>query len=513
MKFIHALRYAQVKKKYKKLLNDPITGQENVFKKLIKLGRKTQFGQRYNFHRVCNIRDFQSFVPIQTNETIAPYMQRVTLGEKNVLWPGKPRYFACTSGTTGEIKYVPVTKESQANQLLGSMQLAHLYPLVSQQKSLVHANCIALTGSCKTASMNGFPIGRLSGLTRKLLPKRLFTGVIPAEDTLDIPEHEEMMLQIAREAIHAEDIRSIVGFPSWVVVMLQACQKVSGSECLDHIFPNLDTFYSSGTRYQPYLPAIEKILGHKVNVREFYCSSEAFFAVQDLKEEGMLLDTHNGVFFEFIPLNEFHNAIPTCLSLQEVQVDQAYVMLISTFSGLYRYCVGDIVKFVSTNPYRIVVCGRTQHELNIMGEHIRSEHVELVMSQVAEKLNISVYEFTVAPSPICNDAKLFYHQWFIELPDNEQVNLSMLSEKLDEALMSQCAFYQAFRSKGELSMPVVTRLRERSFCDYLLKNKKQVDNQQKIPRVSNNRDIANILIAQAKAPQANVNFEEVSKAG
>lgn len=513
MKIIHTLRYAQTKRKYKKLLKDPISGQSNVFKKLIKSGRKTQFGKQNNFSSICTVRDFQSLVPIQTNETIAPYMRRVVLGEESVLWPGKPRYFACTSGTTGEIKYVPVTKESQANQLLGSMQLAHLYPLITQQKSLVHANCIALTGSCKTVSMNGFPIGRLSGLTRKLLPKRLFKGVVPVEETLDIPEHEEMMLQIAREAINAKDIRSMVGFPSWVVVMLQACQKVSGSECLHHIFPNLDTFYSSGTRYQPYLPAIEKMLGHKINVREFYCSSEAFFAVQDLKEDGMLLDTHNGVFFEFIPLSEFHTATPTCLSLQEVERDQAYVMLISTFSGLYRYCVGDIVRFVSINPYRIVVCGRTQHELNIMGEHIRSEHVELVMSQVAEKLNISVHEFTVAPSPICNDTKLFYHHWFIEIPDNEQINLSILVEELDKALMAQCAFYQAFRSKGELSIPIVTRLRERSFCDYLTENKKQVDNQQKVPRVSNNREIANFLLGQMDSISQVTTLEEIYEAG
>jgi len=501
VKLIHTLRYAQIKRKYKKLLNDPIIGQDNVFKTLIKSGRKTEFGQQYNFSDIRTIKDFQSLVPIQTNETVAPYMQKIVQGEADILWPGKPRYFACTSGTTGEIKYVPVTKDSLTNQLLGSMQMAHLYPLISQKKSLVYSNHIGLTGSCKTDSMNDFPIGRLSGLIRKHLPKMLFKGVIPAEETLDIPDHEEMMLQIAREAIAAKDIRVIVGFPSWVVVFLQACQKASGSECLDHIFPHLDTFFSSGTRYQSYLPAIEKMLGHKVTVREFYGSSEAFFALQDLEEDGMLIDSHNGVFFEFIPLNEFHNEAPTSLSLQEVELDQAYVMLISTFSGLYRYCVGDIVRFVSINPYRIVVCGRMQHELNIMGEHIRSEHVELVMSQVAKKLNVSVHEFTVAPSPIGNDTKLFYHQWFIELPDNEQVNLSLLSKELDKALISQCAFYQAFRSKGELSAPIVTRLKERSFCHYFSQNKKQVDSQQKIPRVSNNRDIANFLLEQASTTE------------
>ncbi|MEZ9204214.1 GH3 auxin-responsive promoter family protein [Vibrio splendidus] len=513
MKFIHTLRYAQMKRKYKKLLNDPVSGQDSVFKTLIKCGIKTQFGKQHHFSRIRTVKDFQSFVPIQTNETIAPYMQRIIEGETDILWPGKPRYFACTSGTTGEVKYVPVTKESLANQLLGSMQIAHLYPLVSQQKSLVHGNCIALTGSCKTDSMKGYPIGRLSGLTRKLLPKVLFSGVIPAKDTLDIPEHEKMMLQIAREAIDAKDIRVIVGFPSWVVILLQACQKVSGSECLHHIFPHLDTFYSSGTRYQSYLPAIEKMLGHKIHVREFYCSSEAFFALQDLKEDGMLIDSHNGVFFEFIPLNEFHNEVPTCLSLQAVEVDQAYVMLISTFSGLYRYCVGDIVRFVSISPYRMMVCGRVQHELNIMGEHIRSEHVELVMSQVAEQLNISVHEFTVAPSPICNETKLFYHQWFIELPESEEVNLSLLSQEIDEALMSQCAFYQEFRSKGELSVPIVTRLKELSFCHYLSENKEQIDNQQKIPRVSNNRDIANFLLEQVSSTSLSIGSAKIYKAG
>lgn len=513
MKFIHALRYAQIKRKYKKLLNDPIAGQDKVFKTLIKSGRKTQFGQQYHFSKIHTLEDFQSYVPIQTNETVAPYMRRVVEGEADVLWPGKPRYFACTSGTTGEIKYVPVTRESQGNQLLGSMQMAHLYPLISQKKSLVHANCIALTGSCKTDSINGFPIGRLSGLTRKLVPKRLFAGIVPAEDTLDIPNHEEMMLQIAREAIDAEDIRVIVGFPSWVVVLLQACQEVSGSECLNAIFPNLETFYSTGTSYQAYLPAIEKMLGHKVNVREFYGSSEAFFAVQDLHQDGMLIDSHNGVFFEFIPMNEFHSENPTSFSLKEVELDKAYVMLISTFSGLYRYCVGDIVRFVSINPYRIVVSGRMQHELNIMGEHIRSEHAELVMSQVAKKMNISVREFTVAPSPIVNDTKLFYHQWFIELPDNEQVDESLLTRELDEALMSQCAFYQAFRSKEELSIPIVTRLKEHSFCQYLSENKKQVDSQQKIPRVSNNRDIANFLLDHMVSTELSPDSVEVCEAG
>ena len=513
MKFIHALRYAQIKRKYKKLLNDPIAGQDKVFKTLIKSGKKTQFGQQYHFSKIHTLEDFQSFVPIQTNDTIAPYLKQVVEGEADVLWPGKPRYFACTSGTTGDIKYVPVTKEGQANQLLGSAQLAHLYPLVSQKKSLVNANCIALTGSCKTDSINGYPMGRISGLSRKLLPKRLFTKVVPSADTLDIPNHEEMMLQIAREAIDAEDIRVIVGFPSWVVVFLQACQEVSGSECLHSIFPNLDTFYSSGTSYQAYLPAIEKLLGHKVNVREFYGSSEAFFALQDLQQDGMLIDSHNGVFYEFVPLNEFNNEHPTALTLQEVELEQAYVMLISTFSGLYRYCVGDIVKFVSTNPYRILVCGRLQHELSIMGERIRSEHVEAVISQVAKKLNISVHEFTVAPSPICNDTKLFYHQWFIELPNNEQVNLSLLTQEIDEALMAQWAPYQLFRSTGELNVPIVTRLKEQSFCHYLAQNKKRVDNQQKVPRISNDRDIANCLLDHVVSTELSPDPVEVCEAG
>jgi hypothetical protein len=321
------------------------------------------------------------------------------------------------------------------------------------------------------------------------------------------------MLQIAREAIDAEDIRIIVGFPSWVVVFLQACQEISGSECLDSIFPNLDTFYSSGTSYQAYLPAIEKLLGHNVNVREFYGSSEAFFALQDLQQDGMLLDSHNGVFFEFVPLDEFHNESPTSLSLQQVELDKSYVMLISTFSGLYRYCVGDIVRFVSINPYRIVVCGRLQHELSIMGERIRSEHVELVMSQVAKKLNISVHEFTVAPSPIGNDTKLFYHQWLIELPDNEQVNLSLLTKEIDEALMSQWAPYQLFRSTGELNVPIVTRLKEHSFCYYLSENKKRVDNQQKIPRISNDRDIARFLLDHTVPTEQNLDSAEMYKAG
>lgn len=470
-----------------------IKDQNKWFKRLISKAAGTQFGKDHFFHEIKNHKDFSQRVPLRDYEALRVYIDKILNGEASVLWPGKPKYLAKTSGTTSGVKYIPITADSMPNHIV-SMRTALLnFVHLKKQHSIFDGRVIFLSGSPKLDQKAGIPTGRLSGIVNHEIPFWLKGNQLPSFSTNCIEEWEEKLEKIVEETVHV-DMRLISGIPPWVQMYYESLIAHSGKKTIKDLFPNFSLFIYGGVNYEPYRNSLDALVGKEVHSLETYPASEGFIAFQDsFPSEGLLLNTNSGIWFEFVPLEDMNQPEPRRLGLEEVCTGVDYVVIINNNAGLWGYNIGDTVRFVSTDPYRVVVSGRVKHFISAFGEHVIGKEVESAMQATLLEHPAEIVEFTVAPQITPPEGGLPYHEWFIEF-SSPPSDLIAFSAKLDREMVNQNIYY-ADLIQGKILRPlVVTSLRPDSFRLFMKKEGK-LGGQNKVPRLMNDRKIADVLKA------------------
>ena len=475
--------------KNRKWKNNAVNTQNKVLKNLIKSAKNTEFGKDHSFSQIKNYSDFKKQVPIRSYEDLSGYIEKIKNGEENILWPKKPIYFCKTSGTTSGTKYIPISKESMPNHITAARDAILSYISETKNTSIVKGKMMFLQGSPVLDKTRGILTGRLSGIVAHHVPSYLTKNRLPSFKTNCIEDWENKVDEIVNETL-MENMSLISGIPPWVQMYFEKVQEKTGKPIKD-VFPNFDLFIYGGVNFEPYKKGFEKLIGKKVDGVELYPASEGFIAYQDSqKESGMLLCVNHGIFYEFIPSDEFFNEKPTRISLGGVELGVNYVIILNTNAGLWGYNIGDTIKFVSLNPFRIVVTGRIKHFTSAFGEHVIAEEVERILKLTLEKFQEEVKEFHLAPQVNPKNG-LPYHEWFIEFGKDVK-NLDCFSDCLDESLQSLNSYYKDLINGNVLRPLKITRLKKDSFRNYM-KAIGKLGGQNKVPRLSNDRKIADEL--------------------
>ncbi|OUS01634.1 hypothetical protein A9Q86_07635 [Flavobacteriales bacterium 33_180_T64] len=475
-----------------KWASKPIETQNKVFQKLIKEASNTTFGKDHDFKSIKTHADFVARVPIRDYEALKPYVDKVVAGEENILWKGKPLYFAKTSGTTSGAKYIPLTKESMPTHVEAARNAILMYIAETGNSKFVDGKMIFLQGSPVLEEKNGIQLGRLSGIVAHFVPKYLQKNRMPSWETNCIDDWETKVEAIVQETL-PENMTVISGIPSWVQMYFEKIQNKTGQK-VGEVFKDFNLFIFGGVNYEPYRAKFESLIGRKVDSIELYPASEGFFAFQDKQnEKGMLLQLNSGMFYEFIEADKFFDESPKRISIADVAIGVNYVMIISTNAGLWAYNVGDTVEFTSTEPYRVIVSGRIKHFISAFGEHVIGKEVEVALQEAISESLVSISEFTVAPqiNPVSG---LPFHEWFIEF-ENEPDDVSELAKKIDTSLQKQNSYYYDLIIGNILQSLKITTVQKNGFQDYM-KSIGKLGGQNKIPRLSNDRKIADALYAQ-----------------
>ncbi|CAM3931275.1 GH3 auxin-responsive promoter family protein [Flavobacterium sinopsychrotolerans] len=490
IKSIAAKLFAQkIYKKTQLWANNPIETQKKVLRKLIKDAEQTQFGIDHHFDQIKNEKDFAKQVPVRDYEALKPYVDKVVKGEENILWKGKPLYFAKTSGTTSGAKYIPLTKESMPYHIEAARNAILHYIHETGKADFVDGKMIFLQGSPILEEKNGVKLGRLSGIVAHFVPKYLQKNRMPSWETNCIEDWETKVNAIVEETFN-ENMAVISGIPSWVQMYFEKLHQ-KGGKPVGEIFKNFNLFIYGGVNYEPYRAKFENLIGRKVDSIELFPASEGFFAYQDSqKEKGMLLLLNSGIFYEFKKSDEFYTDNPKRYTIGEVELGVNYVLIISTNAGLWGYNIGDTVQFTSLKPYRIIVSGRIKHYISAFGEHVIGKEVESALQEAIIGTNIRINEFTVAPQ-ITPAEGLPYHQWFIEF-ENEPEDSVSFAEALDNAMRKQNMYYDDLIVGKVLRKVVISKVVKNGFQDYM-KSIGKLGGQNKIPRLSNDRNIVDLL--------------------
>jgi hypothetical protein len=475
--------------KISKGMETAVADQQNIFKNLIKSAKDTQFGKDHHFETIQTYEDFKRQVPVRDYEQIKPYIEKIKEGKHNILWKGKPIYFAKTSGTTSGIKYIPITKDSIPNHINSARDALLCYIAQTGNSEFTKGKMIFLSGSPELDRIGGIPTGRLSGIVNHHVPKYLRSNQLPGYETNCIEDWETKLDKIVEETIN-QNMTLISGIPPWMQMYFDRLQEKRGKKIAE-LFPNFSVMVQGGVNFEPYKTQLYESIGRKIDCIELFPASEGFFAFQDSQTEpGLLLNTNSGIFFEFVPVKEISNYNPTRLTLADVKVGENYALVISNNAGLWAYNIGDTVKFVSIKPYRLVVSGRTKHYISAFGEHVIGEEVEYALTKTAAKNNIKVIEFTVAPMVEQGKGKS-YHEWFIEFEDTPQ-NIDQFTEEIDNNLREKNVYYDDLIAGNILQKLKITPIRKNGFIDYM-KSIGKLGGQNKLPRLSNDRKIADEL--------------------
>lgn len=465
--------------------------QQQILLDLVRTAKNTAFGKDHQFSRIKSYADFKKLVPVRDYEELRPYIDRVVEGESNVTWKGKPQYFAKTSGTTSGVKYIPISKESMPEHIKAARNALLTYIHETGNVDFIDGKMIFLQGSPVMRKKNGVNVGRLSGIVANLVPAYLQKNRLPSYQTNCIEDWEEKVDAIVSETIN-EDMTLISGIPPWVQMYFDRLSVKSGGKKIKDIFKNFKLFVYGGVNYEPYRAKIEASIGRKIDTIETYPASEGFIAYQDSQQEkGLLLLANAGMFYEFIPAEEFYNDHPTRLSLADVELDHNYVLVLNTNAGLWGYVIGDTIKFVSKDPYRILVTGRIKHFISAFGEHVIGEEVEHALLSVANEEGVGITEFTVAPQVTPEGSELPYHEWFVEFSTAPK-DLQAFSKKVDEALQKKNIYYFDL-IEGKILQPLVIRsMQKDAFVNYM-RSQGKLGGQNKVPRLANDRKIADEL--------------------
>jgi hypothetical protein len=467
----------------------PVEAQKKVFLQLIRQAKNTQFGKDHHFDDINTFEDFSNQVPIRDYEALKPYVDRVVKGEENILWKGKPLYFAKTSGTTSGAKYIPLTKESMPYHIEAARNAILLYIHETGNADFVNGKMIFLQGSPILEEKNGVKLGRLSGIVAHFVPKYLQKNRMPSWETNCIEDWETKVNTIVDETFD-KDMSVISGIPSWVQMYFEKLAQ-RGGKPVGEIFKNFNLFIYGGVNYEPYRAKFENLIGKKVDSIELFPASEGFFAYQDSqKEKGMLLLLNAGIFYEFIKSEDFYTQNPKRHTIGEVELGVNYVLIISTNAGLWGYNIGDTVQFTSLKPYRIIVSGRIKHYISAFGEHVIGKEVECALQEAMIGTTVRVNEFTVAPQ-ITPTEGLPYHEWFIEF-ENEPEDCDTFAQALDHAMRKQNMYYDDLIVGNVLKKLVITKVIKNGFQEFM-KSIGKFGGQNKIPRLSNDRKIVDLL--------------------
>ena len=492
MKTLITILFARlVKKRNNKWISNPLETQAKTFNKLLLKGTDTEFGRDHNFSIIKNYEDFKNQVPIRDYEGLKPYVDKVVKGEKNILWPGQPLYFAKTSGTTSGAKYIPITKESIKTHVNSARDALLNYFLKTKNYKPINGKHMFLQGSPKLEKKNGIYIGRLSGISAHYIPKLFLNNRKPSWNTNCIEDWEEKVETIIKETV-GEKMTIIAGIPSWVQMYFE---KIVSNEnkSIKEVFPELSLYVYGGVSYDPYKSTFDKLFGKKVDTLATFPASEGFFGYQDTftdENTDLLLLLNNDIFYEFIKAEDFLKGKYERITLKDVQVNVNYLLIISTSAGLWGYNIGDTVKFTSTRPYRIIVSGRIKHFLSAFGEHVIAEEVETSMKIATKDHGVTIREFTVAPN-INPKEGLPCHEWYIEF-ETQPKDINAFSKTLETEMLNQNIYYKDL-IYGSIIKPLeVISVKKGGFNDYM-RSVGRLGGQNKVPRLSNDRKIADKL--------------------
>ena len=467
-----------------------VADQENILSQLLKVGKGTEYGKSVGLDKVTKYEEFKQAIPIQDYEQMRPWINKIKEGKHNILWKGKPIYLAKTSGTTSGTKYIPITKDSIPNHINTARNALLCYMAETGNTRFADGKLIFLSGSPELERVADIPTGRLSGIVNHHVPKYLRSNQMPSYETNCIEDWETKLNKIVDETIK-QDMTLISGIPPWMQMYFDELIKRSGKK-VGELFPNFSVMVQGGVNFEPYKAKLFESIGRKIDCIELFPASEGFFAFQDSQNaEGLLLNTNSGIYFEFIPAAEIYNDNPTRLSLKDVKVGENYAMIINSNAGLWGYNLGDTVKFVTTDPYRLVVTGRTKHFISAFGEHVIGEEVEYSILRAAEEEHVQITEFTVAPFVSKNEGKS-YHEWFIEF-ENRPGDINSFANKVEFNLRKKNVYYDDLISGNILSPLKITAVRKNGFIDYM-KSIGKLGGQNKVPRLSNDRKIADELV-------------------
>ncbi len=466
--------------------------QNEVLKNLLHNASNTAFGADHNFKSISTHSEWTEAVPVRDYEELVPYMERAKAGELSVLWPGMPKYFCKTSGTTSGTKFIPLTQASLPNHI-GSARNALLnYIGETGQSKFVDGKMIFLQGSPELSRLDsGIPYGRLSGIVANHVPAYLQKNRMPSYATNCIEDWETKINRIVEETCK-QDMRLISGIPSWVQMYFELLLEKTGKQTIKEIFPNFELFVFGGVNFAPYKSRFAELIGEEIPTIELYPASEGFLAYQDSQEaEGLRLNINSGIYFEFIKAEEYFTENPKRYALHEVELGVNYALILSNNAGLWAYSIGDTVKFVSLNPYRILVTGRIKHFTSAFGEHVIGEEVDRAMTHALSQLNFSVNEFHVAPQVQPTEG-LPYHEWIIEF-NGEIPELNALQELLDNKMQEQNVYYKDLIVGSVLQKLKITPVKNGAFNAYM-KSEGKLGGQNKIPRLANDRKLADALL-------------------
>ena len=474
----------------KKWVNNPVEAQQKTFQKLIKSGSKTLFGADHKFQEIKNPSDFAKNVPVRDYEGLRSYIEKIVEGEEDILWPGKPIYFSKTSGTTSGAKYIPITKESMPTHINAALDALLTYINYTGKADFVLGKQIFIQGSPELDQKNGISLGRLSGIVAHYVPSYLRKSRMPSWETNCIEDWEEKVNAIVEETL-PEKMTLIAGIPSWVQMYFEKINNKTNKD-VGEVFKNFSLFVYGGVNFEPYKSVFKNLIGRTVDSIELFPASEGFFAYQDVpNQEGLLLLLNNDIFYEFIRVDEIQQENPKRHTIGEVELGVNYALILSTSAGLWGYNIGDTVKFVSTAPYRLVVTGRIKHFISAFGEHVIGKEVETALKNATEGTSIRVREFTVAPQ-VKPEKGLPYHEWCIEF-DKAPDDIEAFEIRLDSEMEKQNVYYQDL-IQGNILRKLIIKPIERKGFEAYMKGIGKLGGQNKVPRLANDRKIADALI-------------------
>lgn len=472
-----------------KFKTNAVEDQQRLLLSLVKNAEKTLFGREHHFEEINTVQTFQRNVQITDYEDIKPYIEKIKKGQRNILWTGTPEYFAKTSGTTSGSKYIPISKEGMPYQIAAAQSAIFHYIQQKNNAHFVAGKMIFLQGSPELEEINGIKTGRLSGIVAHHIPNYLQKNRLPSLKTNLIEDWETKVDEIVKET-EKQNMTLISGIPPWLIMYFEKLIERNGKK-ITELFPNLQLIITGGVNFEPYREKMNELLGKPVDTIQTFPASEGFFAFQDdYTKDGLLLLTNHGIFYEFVPLEEFGKPNARRLTLKDIELHKDYALILTTNSGLWAYSIGDVVRFISKAPYRVLVSGRTKHYTSAFGEHVIAFEVEEAMKATVEKYPAQITEFHLAPQ-VNPEEGLPYHEWFIEF-EKEPEDLAKFSENLDKEMRQRNTYYDDLIAGNILKPLVICRLQKNTFHEYA-KSEGKLGGQNKIPRLANDRKIGNFL--------------------
>ncbi|HBH07246.1 MAG TPA: hypothetical protein DDX92_11665 [Flavobacteriales bacterium] len=476
--------------KHRRRADRALVDQDKWMKLLVSKGKETAFGRAAGLAKVHNYPEFKNAVALADYEELKAYIDRAVEGESDVLWPERPLYFCKTSGTTSGAKYIPITRDSVDHHVDAAKMALLYYIMETGNSAFLDGKMMFLQGSPNLEDLNGVPLGRLSGITAHWVPSYLQRNRMPSWETNLMEDWEAKVDRIVEETM-AQDMRLLSGIPSWMQMYFERMLARTGKDSISEVFPNFSLFVHGGVNYAPYRSIFRQLIGKEVDTIETYPASEGFIAFQnEQNDEGLLLNTDAGMFYEFIPMEQFHSENPERISLHNVELDRQYAIVLNTNAGLWGYLIGDTVKFTSLDPFKIRVTGRTRHFTSAFGEHVIAEEVDASMSEACAAFNVAVREFHLAPE-VKPEEGLPYHEWYVEF-DSAPDNLKSFEKRLDEALQKRNPYYRDLILGNVLKCLVIRVVVAGGFTE-MMKSRGKLGGQNKIPRLANDQEIGSLL--------------------